>query len=237
LSPLYGDGGCARAADAAPYVMGALDDWKAYAGHLAECPTCRDEVAALQPVVDALPASVEPLEAPEQMQRRILSAVRAEAGVLAAAWQAAEPPARRRRFSLPRRWPALSAGLAAAAVATIVLLALSGGSSERNLTFTGQLAAGTPNARATLHQFSRSAELVVSGMPPPQAGRIYEVWLASGREPTATNALFGVTGSGSGSVAVPGDLHGVHEVLVTSEPIGGSLHPTRTPLIRVVLRA
>jgi hypothetical protein len=49
--------------------------------------------------------------------------------------------------------------------------------------------------------------------------------------------LFSVTGSGSGSVNVPGNLHGVKEVMVTSEPLGGSSRPTSSPVLRVVLRA
>ena len=43
--------------------------------------------------------------------------------------------------------------------------------------------------------------------------------------------LFSVTHSGAGSVGVPGSLSGVSKVLVTDEPLGGSLKPTRTPII------
>jgi hypothetical protein len=75
-------------------------------------------------------------------------------------------------------------------------------------------------------------------MPQPSLGKIYEVWLArrSGA-PQPTNALFGVTSRGSGSVNVPNGLHGVREVMVTSERLGGSSHPTSPPLIRVTLSA
>jgi hypothetical protein len=62
------------------------------------------------------------------------------------------------------------------------------------------------------------------------------VWLArSSASPQPTDALFGVTSSGSGSVSVPGDLHGVHEVMVTREPLGGTSRPTTSPLLRVAL--
>jgi hypothetical protein len=64
------------------------------------------------------------------------------------------------------------------------------------------------------------------------------VWLSHGpHDARPTNALFGVTGSGSGAVGVPESLHGVREVMVTSEPSGGSSHPTTAPLIRVALRS
>jgi hypothetical protein len=74
-------------------------------------------------------------------------------------------------------------------------------------------------------------------MPQPAVGRIYEVWLSHGKDAQPTNALFSVTGTGTGSVDVPNSLHGVKEVMVTSEPAGGSLHPTTPPLLRVALRS
>jgi Anti-sigma-K factor rskA len=93
-------------------------------------------------------------------------------------------------------------------------------------------------AHASLRQANGRAELVVSGMPQPPLGKIYEVWLARGSAPPQpTDALFGVTGSGLGSVNVPGNLDGVKEVMVTSEPLGGSSRPTSSPVLRVVLHA
>ncbi len=43
--------------------------------------------------------------------------------------------------------------------------------------------------------------------------------------PQPTDALFTVTRAGAGSVEVPGSLRGVREVMVTSEPLGGSSAP------------
>jgi hypothetical protein len=40
-----------------------------------------------------------------------------------------------------------------------------------------------------------------------------------------------VTAAGAGSADVPGDLHGVSQVMVTTEPAGGSAVPTSAPLI------
>jgi hypothetical protein len=98
--------------------------------------------------------------------------------------------------------------------------------------------ADVPGAAVSLRQVDGRAELVVSGMPQPALGKIYEVWLLRGASTFApTDALFGVTSRGSGSVDVPGNLHGVREVLVTSEPLGGSSHPTSAPLLRVALSA
>jgi hypothetical protein len=76
---------------------------------------------------------------------------------------------------------------------------------------------------------------MLAGMPQPPPGKIYEIWLSRGAAPQPTDALFGVTRHGRGAVAVPGSLRGVKEVLVTSEPLGGSTHPTSAPLIRVAV--
>ena len=127
-----------------------------------------------------------------------------------------------------RRSAALAAGL------PIGALVLNTGSSTHTRTQTIQAAVVAPgyHATAALRKAGSHVELVVAGMPAPPLGRIYEVWLERGtRAPQPTDALFSVTSSGAGSVGVPGDLDGVSKVLVTSEPLGGSLKPTRSPVI------
>ena len=77
-------------------------------------------------------------------------------------------------------------------------------------------------------------ELLVSHMRQPPIGEVYEVWLMRAHSaPQATDALFTVTSAGDGSVDVPGGLHGVREVMVTSEPLGGSSSPTSAAVLRV----
>jgi hypothetical protein len=88
------------------------------------------------------------------------------------------------------------------------------------------------NARAALDVTGQHGTLSVSHFPAPPAGRVYEVWeLGSGGAPRPTDALFSVNSRGNGTVAVPGSLHGVREILVTAEPLGGSQAPTRKPII------
>jgi hypothetical protein len=90
---------------------------------------------------------------------------------------------------------------------------------------------GSPGA-AQLHISHNHAELVVSRLPPPPAGRIYEVWLKRGSSsPAPTSALFSVTADGAATVDVPGNLGGVSQILVTQEPAGGSRVSTHRPLI------
>ncbi|HYM57033.1 MAG TPA: anti-sigma factor, partial [Solirubrobacteraceae bacterium] len=70
--------------------------------------------------------------------------------------------------------------------------------------------------------------------PAPPQGRVYQVWLdRGGSTPEPTSALFTTRGDGSASVAVPGSLRGVRQILVTDEPVGGSELPTRRPIISV----
>jgi Anti-sigma-K factor rskA len=76
------------------------------------------------------------------------------------------------------------------------------------------------------------AELVVDHLAPSPPGEIYEVWLARpDRMPLPTGALFVVSASGDDAVDVPGDLHGVQQVMVTREPSGGSSVPTQPAVI------
>ena len=83
-----------------------------------------------------------------------------------------------------------------------------------------------------MHVTDGRGELVVRKMPAAPATKVYEVWLQRGSaRPQPTTALFIPTASGSGSVDVPGDLHGVSRVMVTPEPAGGSPAPTHAPVL------
>jgi hypothetical protein len=230
---------CPASADAAPYVLGALEDAELhrYREHLSACASCRAEVAELQLVADELPATVAPVVASETLRERILASVRSEAELLRAAGHDADEPSPAASRRRSRQLSLALAGVAlAGVVAVAVAIAVGGGSSGHEHVTPGQVP--IPGAQASLRQRDGRAELVVSGMPQPALGKIYEVWLSRGPgQAQPTNALFGVTSRGNGAVDVPHSLHGVKEVMVTSEPLGGSSHPTSPPVIRVVLAA
>jgi anti-sigma-K factor RskA len=234
---------CPRLANAAAYVLGSLDqdELGGYREHLATCAQCRAEVAELQTVVDELPTTVSPAQASPELRERILATVRAEAELLSAAGPEADRPAQPKRRWRPRSDFALGIGAAAAAglAALVAVFIAVGSSGHAKVTVTPGEGLGTARtAQVSLRQSEGRAELVVAHMPQPAVGRIYEVWLSRGfKDAKPTNALFSVTGTGSGSVDVPNGLHGIREVMVTSEPAGGSLHPTTKPLLRVALRS
>jgi hypothetical protein len=114
----------------------------------------------------------------------------------------------------------------------IGVVELAGGGSSGGGARIIQASVSPASASAQLRLASGHGELVVQRMPAPPGGHIYEVWLKRGEHvPTPTRALFSVTAAGAGDVAVPGDLRGVTEVLVTAEPDGGSAVPTSAPVI------
>jgi Anti-sigma-K factor rskA, C-terminal len=222
--------------DAAIYLLGLLDEQHsdAFLEHVRRCSVCSDELAALTPAVDALPATVPQLSAPADVKRHVMSVVRDEAT------EARSSLPRDRgvcgRFALRR--PALAlvgAGLLAAGVTIGGLSSPFGGGSAsagRRAARVVSAAVTLAGASATLHQSAGHTWLTVSALPAPSSGHVYEVWVKyPGRAlPQPTDSLFAPTASGSSTVDVPGGL-GASEVLVTQEPDGGSPLPTTPPVI------
>jgi anti-sigma-K factor RskA len=226
--------------DLAAYALGALDadEAETFEAHLLGCARCRDELVAFQEVVAALPASVPAYPAPKNLRRELMAAVAAEPKGAEAKAARAEPRPRPRRWAWPSAGLSPRLGLAMAAVAAVVVVAAGaltlGGGTARTRVITAQVigSAGTAQVRLT----GGHAELVVRHFAAPPAGHIYEVWLQrSAGKPVPAGALFSVTRQGASDVAVPGRLHGVKQMMVTSEPAGGSRVPTDAPVIRAAL--
>jgi anti-sigma-K factor RskA len=206
--------------DAAPYLLGALEphEARAFMRHLERCAVCRDEVAALAPVLDALPAAAPPRPVHPALRRKVLGAVRDEP-------KASPAQTRRRRprgmlpVSAPAGWLALGLAVAAAVVFQLA------SSPARTRTIPATV------GRAALRVTRGRGELVVEHLTPLPANRVYELWLQSGARTPRPSTLFAVTSRGRADVGVPGDLHGVSRLLVTVEPRGGSLVPTTHAVI------
>lgn len=221
--------------DVAAYVLGALEPAEAeeFRHHLESCAVCRDEVAAFGQVIDVLPMAAPQQKAPPELRRRIMRNVRAQ------------PHSRARRASpLWPLWerlvsrPVLATGLAAAVAALAIVGGIELGSTGPGPAKIIRAAVTGVPGSAQLRISGGRAELIVSHLPAPPAGRIYEVWVKRpGQPPAPTRALFSVTASGAADVGVPGSLHGVNTVMVTQEPVGGSLVPTHPPVIVARLTA
>jgi anti-sigma-K factor RskA len=211
--------------NAAPYVLGALTEREseAFRRHLDSCMICREEVAALQVVASALTAAAPQLTAPRELKRRLMSAVREDAQA-----ETQSPKLRPARRAL--RWrPAVAVLAVAAVVASLLAVVFAPGSGTGARMIRAEVRA--PGASALLRLAHGQAQLTVSRLPQPARGRVYEVWLKRSGAPQPTDALFTVSARGDASIGVPGVGHGVREVMVTSEPLGGSLRPTRAPVI------
>jgi anti-sigma-K factor RskA len=219
-----GEKGCD--ADAAAYVLGALttEESEAFRRHLSTCLVCRDEIAALKTVGDALALAAPQLPAPRRLRRRVRADIRREPR----AATATTGPRRSRALFAPAVATVGAAFAFAGVIVAVVVLGSGGSGGSRTVG-----ASVTPStASAVVRVVSGRGELILRHMPPPPEGKVYEVWLErDGLKPAPTSALFDVTSSGAGAVDIPGDLRGVREVLVTPEPRGGSLVPTHPPVI------
>lgn len=213
--------------DAAAYLLGALEpgEAEAFRRHLEDCAVCRDEIEALGGVVDALPMAAPQHPAPKRLRRRLMRAVRAEPK------PRISPRRRLVGWSVghPRAAAVAMAGAAALAAAAVVGVELS--TRGQGARVIEARVAGVSGV-AELSVTGGRGELIVRRFSRPPPGHVYEVWLKrSGRPPTPASVLFSVGSGGSADVGLPSSLSGISEVLVTSEPDGGSPAPTHSPVI------
>lgn len=176
--------------DLAGYVLGALDPGEAAAfeAHLATCLECRQELAELEGIPALLEQATPPVELPPDLRARTFAAIEraaAEAEAGTAARAPGEVPERaratERRPRRPARW--LAVALAAAVVLAAVLVV--GGNLLRPSAGTAFALSPppggpAPGARGSAH-VRRTADglqvdLTVSGLPPTDAGHVYECW-------------------------------------------------------------
>ncbi len=216
----------------AAFALGALDSTEAdaFRRHLETCTVCQEELTAFQQVVNELPLSAAPHKAPAAIRRRVMREVYADARARTPAGPAR--PARRLAWRVPR--PALALGVTLLVAVAVVVGLVSGSSSGPTPRVVTAQVVGPGTAQ--LRIVSGRASLVVHHFAQPPSGKIYQVWLVHGKNaPSPTMALFSPTSAGNAVEEVPGNLKGVSSVLVTPEPMGGSLHPTHTPVISVPL--
>ncbi|MFL5818545.1 MAG: anti-sigma factor domain-containing protein [Conexibacter sp.] len=242
---------CQHADTVAAFLLGALSDAerREFQAHMVTCSHCREDVASLRLVADALPLAVPSVTPPPQLRDHLMETVRAEADVLSAAGPAADraQPQRRRRFALPFGRPLAIAGAVGALVLGVALGLGIGAATNNDQTKTQTVvqvrtvqarvdAAAAPRGNAVIVMRNGVATLRVTGLPSPPKGKVYEVWLLrrGAAAPSPTDALFSVSTRGSGRVALPSVI-GVEAVLVTAEPDGGSRAPTSQPFISAAL--
>jgi anti-sigma-K factor RskA len=221
----------------AAYALGALPEGDAdrVRRHLTGCRECRVELEWLRPAIDALPASVTPLEPPTELKARVMEIVQAEAELLSAAGEPADrprsdrEPLTRRVLRRPRLAAALGLAVACVAAVVIAVLAAGGGSAMRTIPVRITDAALAGHVQASLRVQGAQAQLQLTGLPVPPADHVDQVWVEHGAGATPQSAGTFVVESGAvrlSRAVRPGDL-----VLVTVEPGGGSAAPTSKPLL------
>lgn len=224
------------------YLLGALPEMEAevFERHLESCPTCRRELEQLRVASEALPRAVEPVVPPPELKESLMATVWAEAS------QQEEAKAERRRSRPFReRLPRLTPGFAALAATCALAIGIGIGVGVANLGggSTKTVAAlvdhnQAPSGAASLRVpggDQKGALLSVQGLPDPGVGKVYEVWVQRDGTMQPAGTLFSVGSGGSGTAGIPGSLKGAQAVAVTAERDGGTLKPTRMPVLTVKL--
>lgn len=235
------------------YLLGSCTEAEAAAveRHLLRCPACAREAEQLRPARDALLVAVAQVRPSPALKTRVMAAVEAEARLFAAARapveratavRSAQAPAGERRGRWRHRWraPVPAWALACCLIALLALGALVATSLDRGPAPGREIVARVdarqaPAGRASVRITSDDATLTIQGFPAPGRGRAYQVWLVAGATgPRPTRAMFEVK-AGRASVHLPGAAQRADELLVTSEPRGGSPSPTRAPVLSAPL--
>ena len=228
----------------AAYVLGACSATEAagVAAHLARCARCAAATRGLRDGADTL-LPVAARHPSAGFKDRVMVPVRAEAALFEAARAGAyEPPTREAASSRRSRRSSARPPVAALA-AILVLLAVGGGLLARGLdgadpqmtVVLAQVQAGQPpDASARLELRGDRAQLRVRGLRDPGRGRIYQVWVRRDRQvPEPGGAVLRVDARGAAQARLPGGVRRVDQVLVTSEPAGGSMLPTSVPVLEI----
>lgn len=238
------------------------DDRERFEEHLPTCDLCRADLSAHVRMVDLLTYSLPPERPAEGARQRLVATIRSDAASpppprstpaqeLAAVLRSVPPAAARPAPGPARRQVRPSALLAGAALALLLglgavvgLWSVTGPHASPEVELLARLpggrvlslvGTGAPGAAATLFVVTGGsrAELVVDGLPPPPAGRVYQLWFGEPGQPLRSGGVFGVNSRGDGlvRVALPVPLDRVAAVAITQEAAPGVRAPTGVHLL------
>lgn len=216
-----------------PGASGRLDQ------HLAECAGCRMTARAFRRTVAILPESLDPVDPPREVRRRIISAVYA-------AERTHEPRPSLR--SMWRRVPANRAFTLIAVAASVAALVLgfwgasrgAGGTTPQTFSVVATTAQPGVHGELVYYADSSRALVTVSGLQPAPSSAagsdVYELWLLphSGA-PVPAAFLAAAPSSGAWNAVIAGNLASYAMVAATVEPPGGSATPTGSQVFSVAL--
>jgi hypothetical protein len=209
--------------DLAAHMLGALGDEESerFELHLATCERCRTDLRWLQPALDTIPASVEQVQPPRRLRRRLLDAARREHDG--------------RRGALAGLRPAFALGACAVAItAGVAGYALNGSGGSESTTIAAETTPGARAASAVVVRDGDSATLVASNLRTLRDGRVYEMWLQRGGR-IVPAGVFVPDRHGNGAAAIPHGVDGAAQLMVTIEAAGGTASPTSPAILSASL--
>jgi len=205
----------------AAYALDALapDEVAEYEAHLATCARCREELAQLGSVTDALAFGVPQRTPPHELRSRIVEAARAERPNVRALPSRSRAPLR------------VAIGIAAVAACAAVSLGAWDLALHHRLDRADEALRSVPvhGATGAVLLGNGRATLVLAHLPAAPSGKTYEAWVLSGGAAVPAGLFDG--GPGTTVVALSHAVPGGGKVAVTVEPAGGSPQPTRTPFV------
>ena len=195
----------------AAYAVDALgpEDVARYEAHLAQCESCRDELAAFSETVAALALAVDSPPPPGHLRTAILAAAAAE---------------RSNVVPLLRRSWAFRATAAAAAVAACAAVGFGIWSASLN----SKLDKRHDVSAVIAVNASSVATLTVSGLPAAPAGKTYEVWVLPAHGAAQPAATF--HGGATTVVRLARNVSKGDVIAATVERAGGVSVPTTAPV-------
>jgi anti-sigma-K factor RskA len=219
----------------AAYALDALDgeELRSFESHLATCDRCRTDVVSFREAAGALAYDVQPLPAPETLERRILTAARSE---------------RPNVVPFRQRWAIPAAAVAAVAAGLAIGLGVWATQLSHSLDRERSSHARDARVIAILAQPgakqiptkggsgllvvapTRKGVLVANSLPPAGHGKTYEAWVVRGMKVRPAGLFRGGAGSKVLELTqpvAPGAIVGV-----TLEKAGGSKTPTGAMLLR-----
>jgi anti-sigma-K factor RskA len=216
---------------AAGAALGALspDELARFAVAEARTPGLAAQIGEYRATVAMLEASLVREEPPSDLVERVLARIEEEAPASAAASETAAPPRPSVRDRVRDVWPAFAAGAVAAAVATMLVLALTGddlGSPDARAAVSGTEEFPGVHGEARLYGSDQDDGVLVvdlADVPVPTPGEHYEVWVLrtqAGGEMEAVGSF--AAGGSSVDLKLPLPGAGDYEAVdVSVEPDGG----------------
>ncbi|BBL79150.1 hypothetical protein RxyAA322_10040 [Rubrobacter xylanophilus] len=226
------------------YALNALseEERRWFEAYLARHPELRREVEELCSLSALLSLAPEEQEPPEDLRRRVLAAVAAEAPHPG---EERPPASERLRAMLGGRAPLLAAAVLLVGLLSwnVFLQAELGELRQDNQALREQAAREEGpreiSLRATdgmrgveakvVYLEDDRAVLVAENMPPAPEGKTMQIWVMKNGEPLPAG-LFRPEG-GSAAAMIERPLEGAEAVAITVEPAGGSPHPTSDPVM------